>query len=306
MNMITAMEQFIESLQERDVSPLTIKGYKSDLTDFMRWFAETQMEIPSIETVTPTDIKAYKHYLLVDKRYKASTVNRKLSALSAMMQWAHNKGMIQVDPTSKIKGVKVEVLSPKWLDKKEQFALVRAIEKDLQVSRLRYPKRWLTRRRDASLVIFLQHTGLRLEELASLRVNDLDISARKGKVTVQNGKGCKQRSIPLNREARNAVEEWLKVRPPKSNFLWIAVEAGEESKLSGRTVQRILKRYAQDAELKLLTPHVLRHTFAKNLIDSGVGLETVAVLLGHDRINTTKIYTVPGEKDLEDAVKKVE
>lgn len=304
--MITTLETFLESLRSQDISPLTVKGYGSDLTDWIKWFGNTQGEIPSIEMVTPTDLKAYKHYLRVEKRYKANTVNRKLSAISALMQWAHHKGMIEIDPTSKIKGVRAEALAPKWLDKREQYALVRAIQRDLQISRLRFPKRWLTRRRDASLIIFLLHTGIRLEELVSLHLNDVEISQRKGKVVIRNGKGGKERSIPLNSEARSAVNEWLKVRPPKSEYLWIAVEAEEASRLSGRTVQRVLKRYAQDAELKSLSPHVLRHTFAKNLIDKGVGLETVAILLRHDRINTTKIYIVPGEKDLETAVQKIE
>jgi integrase/recombinase XerC len=80
---------------------------------------------------------------------------------------------------------------------------------------------------------------------------------------------------------------------------------GEHESLSGRTVQRILLRYAKAAELDALTPHVCRHTFAKNLVENEVGLEKVAALLGHSSLNTTRIYITPSERDLELAVENL-
>ena len=195
---------------------------------------------------------------------------------------------------------------PKYLDKKQQFALQRAIERDLQISRLRYPKRWRSRQRDASLVIFLLHTGLRLQEALDLRLGDLVIGERKGLMTVQQGKGRKQRSVPLNAEARKALQDWLSVRPQvKSEYIWVAVENDQVGALSSRSVQRVILRLGQDAGLPSLTPHVLRHTFGKNLIDSGVGLEKVAALLGHANLNTTRIYITPNQNDLEQAVEQL-
>jgi integrase/recombinase XerC len=176
----------------------------------------------------------------------------------------------------------------------------------LQLSKLRYPKRWVTRRRDASLVLLLLHTGLRLSEATALRLTDIKMTDRKGSVSVQNGKGGKQRSIPLNADARKAMEEWLAVRPSHtSNYLWVAVEADTEG-LSSRAVQRVFQRYGKDAKLDDLTPHVCRHTFAKNLVDIGVGLEMVAALLGYANLNTTRLYTTPDERDLEKAVERLE
>ena len=135
-----------------------------------------------------------------------------------------------------------------------------------------------------------------------MQLGDLQISERKGAVTVQNGKGGKQRQVPLNSEARKAIQEWLAVRPQaENNLVWIGVE-GEHEGLSGRAVQRILERYAQDASLEELTPHVCRHTFAKNLVNSGIGLEKVAALLGHSNLNTTRLYITPDDRDLEMAV----
>jgi site-specific recombinase XerD len=155
--------------------------------------------------------------------------------------------------------------------------------------------------------LFLLHTGLRLSESVDLRLGDVEISERRGSVLVRNGKGSKQRSIPLNSEARQAVRDWLAVRPQsESDHLWVGVEGDGGDGLTGRTVQRMLRRYAQDAGLDDLTPHILRHTFAKNLVNRGVGLEKVASLLGHSSLNTTRIYVIPDDHDLEMAVELLE
>lgn len=294
------LTNFQNYLDDQDLSPLTIKGYLSDLNHFARWFEQTNGEQLTVQRITPTDVKEYKHFLLGVERRKAGTVNRRLAALAALCKWARQTKQITSDPTENIKGVAGVARGPKWLDKHEQHSLMRAIENDLELAKKNYPKRWVTRRRDASMVLFLLHTGLRLSEAINLQMSDIQLSERKGSVLVQNGKGNKQRSVPLNSDARKALQEWNEVRP-QSDHLWMTVE-GEHESLSGRTVQRVLQRYAKTADVKELTPHICRHTFAKNLVDNGVGLEKVAALLGHSSLNTTRIYIVPSERDLELAV----
>lgn len=302
--MPTLLEEFREYLDGQDISPRTIKGYLVDLHQFQRWFEQTNGETLTVQRITPTDVKEYKHFLLTVRRRKAGTVNRRLAALSSLVRWARRTGQIQGDPTKFIKAVPAVSPGPKWLDRKQQYALFRAIEKDLELAQNHYPKRYVTRRRDASLVLFLLHTGLRLSEALGLRMSDLQLSERKGSVLVQQGKGGKQRNVPLNLEARNALQAWLAVRP-ESEFLWTSVEDTHTSALNGRTVQRALKRYAEPAKIEELTPHMCRHTFAKNLVNSGVSLEKVAALLGHSSLNTTRMYITPSEHDLELAVEKL-
>ena len=294
------LTNFHHHLNEQDLSPLTIKGYLSDLHHFSRWFEGTNGEVLTVQRMTPTDVKEYKNFMLSVERRKAGTVNRRLAALTALCKWARQTKLITNDPTENIKGVSGVARGPKWLDKHEQHRLLRAIENDLELAKQNYPKRWVTRRRDASLVLFLLHTGLRLSEAVELRMEDIQLSERKGSVSVQNGKGNKQRSVPLNSDARKALRDWFEVRPG-SDHLWMTVE-GEHESLSGRTVQRVLQRYAKAAQIEELTPHVCRHTFAKNLVDNEVGLEKVAALLGHSSLNTTRIYIAPSERDLELAV----
>lgn len=297
------IERFINYLEHQDRSPLTVSGYQHDLAHFQRWFEQTNGEALTAEAVTPTDVREYRQHMLNVERRKASTVNRRLAALSALMNWAVQQGLVDNDPTRGVRNVPQVNAGPKYLDKKQQYALQRAIEKDLQLARLRYPKRWRGRQRDGSLVVFLMHTGLRLQEALDLQLSDVQLSDRKGVVLVRQGKGGKQRSVPLNAEARKALQEWLSARPQVANdFIWVAVENEGDGSLSGRSVQRVILRLGQDAGLHNLTPHMLRHTFGKNLVDSGVGLEKVAALLGHANLNTTRIYITPNQNDLEQAV----
>ena len=298
-------DSFKAYLVNNDRSPATLQGYLSDLQHFAYWFEGTTGETLSPQSVTPSDIREYRQYMLTVQRYKASTVNRRRSCLYVFIDWAKKDGHIEVNPADSIRSVPQVQPGAKYLDRKEQFALQRAIEKDLQLARLRYPKRWLTRRRDASLTICLLNTGLRLHEALEMRLDNLELSERKGKLLIY-GKGGKFRSVPLNAKARKALQAWLSVQPDvNGGHLWVAVESEQEGSLSSRSVQRIVQRYGQQAGIDNLTPHILRHTFAKNLVDQGVGLEKVAALLGHSSLNTTRIYITPNEKDLEKAVEKL-
>jgi site-specific recombinase XerD len=134
------------------------------------------------------------------------------------------------------------------------------------------------------------NTGLRLGETIALHLKDVELSERQGSVLVRMEMKNKQRRVPLNADARLALQEWFHVRPQTtSDFVWVAVES-ETGRLSGRAVQRVMLRYGQEAGLDELTPHIARQTFAKNLANQGVGLEKVASLLGQSSLNTTSRY----------------
>jgi site-specific recombinase XerD len=304
--MIPELKAFEDYLHQQERADLTVRGYLTDLHQFVRWFEQTNGEEFSLPAVTPSDVRLYRQHLITVLRRKPATVNRHLASLSALMVWGRKTGRIEHNPTEDVRGVPQVEHGPRSLDKKEQYALQRAIEKDLQLSRIRYPKRWLTHQRDASLTILLLHTGLRLSEALSLRLDDLQLMDRKGQVTVRQGKGGKSCTVPLNVDARKALQNWQSVRPVDAGtFLWVGLENGSTQALSSRSVQRALLRIGEAAGLDRLTPHVLRHTFAKNLIDAGVGLEKVAALLGHANLNTTRIYVTPNQRDLEQAVEQL-
>lgn len=300
---MTMFPDYKAYLQNEDRSDLTIKVYVADVEAFSSWFEKQNQEVLELARVTPSDLRSYRQYLQETVRHKASTVNRKLASLASWLHWAVETEQITSNPMEKVKYISRVRQVPKWLDKNQQYALQRAMEKDLQLAKLRYPKRWLTRRRDVSLVTFMLHTGLRLSETAALKLDDIKMSDRSGEVLVRQGKGNKERVVPLKADTREALREWLKVRPQSTdNHLWLTTEVEENDMLTPRAFQRILKRYGQDAGIANLTPHVLRHTFAKNLADKKVGVEIIARLLGHNNLSTTQIYIQPGQTDLQKAM----
>ncbi len=291
MHSLTAFEAHLQSL---DRSPATVRGYLTDLTVFFRW-----LDIDDPNRLTASDIRGYRQHL-IEQAAAPQTVNRKLAAIAAFGNWAAQTGILLVNPALNIKSVGTVPLAPKWLDKKQRNALVQTMKDDLQKSRMRYPRLWLLRLRDAVTVVLMLNTGLRVSELCALRLNDLLITERKTTLTVRAGKGTKQRTLPLNKEARQMLEEWLVVRPPVNGDAVFIGQRGE--KLQVRSVQNAVSRLAELAGLKDVTPHTCRHTFAKLLLDSGVSLEKVATLLGHESLDTTRLYVTPGERDLELAV----
>ena len=294
-------EAFEEFLQAHDRAPATVRGYRGDLRAFARWFEQTNGEPLTPEAVTPTDVKEYRGWLQ-RRGLKAATVNRKLAAIRAWLEWIVREGRLDSNPAERVKSVKMLGAKPRWLTKREKYALQRAAEKILQTARIQYPKRWVVLVRDALLTLFLLNTGLRVDESVRLTESDITLTPRTGKVLVRRGKGNKQRVVPLNAEARKAVRQWLAVREEagvKSDALWGMTEG-----LTARTVQRAVSRVAAEARLEA-SPHVLRHTFAKSLVDAGVSLDKVAQLLGHANLDTTRRYTIPGERDLERAVESI-
>ncbi|RLC77141.1 MAG: integrase [Chloroflexi bacterium] len=273
---------------ERRYSAHTTAAYLSDLSDFKKWFEETNGEAFDPSAVTSIDVREYRRYLL-NRKAKPATINRRLAALSTFFRWAKAEGLAKENPTGDVRGVQATRLAPRWLSRKEQLALLRAVHKRGKA-------------RDIAIITLLLHTGLRVSEACSLRLADLKLNKRKGELRVR-GKGLKERVVPLNAEVRKALRDYLAVRPAVEHDFVFVGQRGEPLTPSG--IQRLVKGYACRAGLEDCTPHVLRHTFAKNLVDSGVPLDRVAALLGHENLNTTRIYTAPSLQDLMEAVERL-
>ncbi len=288
------MKNFEEYLHEQDASPLTISGYIGDVEHFAKWFKQTNGDELTPARLTPTDLREYKSWLTTRKSKPAST-NRKLAAIRAWARWAMDVGQIDALPKFP-KSVERVALSPKYLDRREQAALLRETERGLSSAQRPAAKQQAIR--DRAILAVLLNTGLRVEELCSAKLADIELGERKGKIIVRQGKGAKHREIPLNSEVRNVLRDWLKVRPDGGSLL-LTGKRGEGLSASG--VHRRLELIGQRAGIEVHA-HTLRHSFAKNLINAGVSLEKVAALLGHSDLNTTRIYITPGERDLEKAV----
>lgn len=133
----------------------------------------------------------------------------------------------------------------------------------------------------------------------------MTLRERSGSVIVRAaaGKGTKEREVPLNLSARKALQSWLDVRPDNGTAYVFTSRAG--GRLEPRAIHRRVACYAKRAGIEDMTPHTLRHTCGKSLVDEGVSLDRVADILGHADLNTTRIYTRPSKSDLAREVEKI-
>jgi site-specific recombinase XerD len=150
-------------------------------------------------------------------------------------------------------------------------------------------------------------TGLRISELATLRISEVEIFDRKGTLYMRAGKGSKARRIPLDKQTRQALANYFDERQPASStdredgserlFL------GQRGPISEPGINYLVTTYAYQVRLERCSSYTLRHSFAKNLVDAGTPLDQVATLLGHESLDTTRLYTRPSPKDLGRAVR---
>jgi site-specific recombinase XerD len=299
-----SLQEFSLALAAKERSPITIRGYLSDMRLFTSWFANHYTEPLTFENLSAASVRAYKQYLL-DEPAKPKTINRRLASIAAFADWARQAGYLkEANPAVGVTKVNQALLSPRWLDRKQQTALLRAVEKEVETAIRRYPRLQVAHLRDAAIVYLLLNTGLRVKEVVGLRLSDVLLTERKGTVIVRQGKGGKRREIPLNAQARKALQNYLEARPDVSADSFFIGQSNQG--IQEKTVQRAVKRFAYAAGMEDVSAHMLRHTFAKSLIDKGVTLEKVAALLGHSDLSTTQIYTTPGERDLLEAVDKLD
>jgi site-specific recombinase XerD len=283
--------EFLTELAREEVAAKTIRAYRSDLTHFGRWFAGSTGEAFAAAAVTPTDLRDYRAHLIGVERRQPATVNRRLAALRRFFLWAKAVGRCTEVVTDGVKGVPAAPRSPKSLEKREVDRLVRMAERS-------------GKKRDLAILQVLRHTGLRVGELCDLRLDDIDLSDRKGILTVRQGKGAKHRTVPLNADVRHALGVYLAVRPRVEDDHLFVGQRGRG--VSEQAVWYLVTKYARQAGLEDVSPHTLRHSFGKQLLDATKDLVAVAALLGHEKLETTAIYTQPSDRDLARAVALLE
>jgi len=283
--------EFSLFLEENERSPITIKNYLCDLRYFVKWFEVETGQIMTPDLITPIDLRQYKRYMNDILSLKPQTINRRLSSLRSFLRWAVISHLLPDDiPPSVPKPIPEVKKGPQWLDKNEQHALIRMLQRGRN-------------QRDLAIVTLLLNTGLRVSELCDLLWSDIVITDRKGSLVVRSGKDGKRREVPLNKDARNALNS---VGYAENEGVKEIIFQGQRGKMTARGIESMLKKYVGHTKLSGVTPHKLRHTFCKNLIDVGVSLEKVAMLAGHNNLETTILYCTPSQLDLEKAVALIE
>ncbi len=236
------LQRFIEHLRSQDRSEWTIKSYFSDSRLFARWFYETNREELTPQSITPIDLREYKRYLLEDRGFKAATVNRRLASMAAFCKWAQEEGIADGNPCDEISIVPEVRTAPKWLPKREQYALIRAVQK-------------ANRPRDEALIMVMLHTGLRVSEVSNLRIGDFSISPRKGELIVRGGKGEKFRTVPLNLNVRRALKTYLSVRPEVDHDYLFVGQKGERLRPPGYIASSRNTPTGPESKMSVHTPY---------------------------------------------------
>jgi integrase/recombinase XerC len=236
-------------------------------------------------------VLSYRQHLVNVARLRSSTINQRLQAIRCLCRWAEREGFLKSNPAAVVKSLHVaKRRRPTGLTEPEVHSLLRVAGES---------KRGRAKRNYGLLQLLLQ-TGLRVGELTSLKLGDVQIRDRSGEVQVREGRGNKEREVPLNASARRALGAYLQLRheaqPGDPLFL-----SDRDRAFSPRAIQTLLQRLARRAKIARLhvTPHLLRHTFALNYLRQNPGkLVQLANLLGHESLDTTAIYTQPSGEEL--------
>jgi site-specific recombinase XerD len=269
---------FLRRLEhERGLSPHTIAAYRRDLSQFFDFCDRYGMR--SIDAVDRTVLRRF-HANLLTRGYADRSVSRKASAVRSFYADAVRREVTESDPTATLPTRKKPSRLPKALPAAPLGEMLDRIDGDDPMTL-----------RDRALLEVLYATGLRVSELAEMKVDDVD-GVDLVRVT---GKGSKERMVPLAGPARRAVDRYLRegrhhfAGESSANALWLGARGGP---LDGRSVRRVVRR-------RLGTfPHALRHSFATHLLEGGADLRTVQELLGHIELATTQIYTAVSRRHL--------
>jgi len=263
---------------ERNVSPYTVRNYTHDLLDFFQFLKAK--EIGSLKDVDKPVLRDFLSHLMEQGLVKAS-IARKLSAIRSFYRYLLREGMVPTSPVA-------TTSSPKLDRRLPSFLTIEEVERLLEAPDLSKPDGL----RDRALLELLYASGLRVSELVSLNLEQINLNTNEIRVL---GKGAKERVVLIGRPAAEALNVYLSQGRPElsgkklSNALFLN-RYGE--RLIERRVQRILEKYAIIAGIdKRVHPHLLRHTFATHLLDGGADLRVVQELLGHADLSSTQIYT---------------
>ena len=296
----TLIELFLDMLAaERGAGENTLAAYARDLADFSAHLTGAKR---SIADATTEDIRAYLRRLS-GRAYAAASVARRLSAIRQLYRFLYAEGRRADDPAAIIEGPRRGRTLPKVLS-------IAEVDRLLEAARAaRKPDQSIAEQvRAARLTCLLElvyATGLRVSELVALPASAAERSAR---MLIVRGKGGKERLVPLNEAAKQAMTEYralLAEAGHGAQSKWLFPSFGESGHLTRQHFARELKTLATTAGLSpaKVSPHVLRHAFASHLLHNGADLRVVQTLLGHSDISTTQIYTHVLEERLKNLVR---
>jgi integrase/recombinase XerC len=286
----------------RNLSAHTVRAYDSDLTQFIGHVAaaaDLKKRDLQPEALDRTAIRSYLSWLH-DEGQSRATAARKLAAIRTFLRYLRREGIYDTDAGSMVATPKREVRMPAHLSEDEMARMLDAPDEEQPLGR-----------RDHAILELFYASGLRLSELAGLDLDDVNLTGRMVRVL---GKGGKERLVPFNTTTSKAIRAWLQdreryVRNGNMDERVIGSRGRDLRRSSGRrrreplfvnyrggrltvrSIDRLVRKYAAVTERDGVSPHALRHSFATHLLQRGADLRTIQELLGHSRLSTTQRYT---------------
>ena len=292
LEIILAFKEYLET--ERAYSKHTVLNYLKDINDF-RNFLKTN-ELGDILDAKPNYVRYFISHLH-GKGYNERTIARKMSSLRSLGRFMLREGILDSNVFGDIASPKIRKQLPKFVYYQELDNLFEAIDVGTVIGK-----------RDHAIVETLYGTGMRVGELCSLRLQDVDFY---NSSILVRGKGGKERYLPIHEHVRSALLDYIefsrnellkKNKKGHTDILFLNYRGGA---LTDRGVRVILNSINSRAANDLrISPHMLRHSFATHLLDGGADLRSVLALLGHENLSTTQIYTHVSKEQLREEYMK--
>ena len=284
------LDEFAAYLMSIDKSDSTIKTYIEHIQAFTKWFEETNGIGFDPSIVTEIDIRDMRSYLQGTRHLKETTINLRLASLKSYFEFLEAEKYIKNNPARTIKKIKIQSpAAPKSLDEQTYRTLRRHIYRCGNKSHI------------AMYEIFTR-CGVRNFELINIRINDFDISDRKGTLKVA-GKLNKVRFIPLHKDVRDAINNWMEIRKNiKTEYDYLFISE-RKTPYTRSGIWKIFRKYCKQIGITDVTIHSFRHYFCRTLLKNGVDISVVAQLAGHaSGYVTAQVYTIPRQEELEKAI----
>ncbi len=292
MNWDTSIENFKNYLKlERGLSMNSIKSYEFDLFQFKNFIVKNGIN-ESPNKCSPSTVKSYLYKNFSNKKTRSQA--RSISALKSFFNFLLFEGKINSSPLNDIESPKIEKKLPEVLTEDEIRKLICSVNLDSEFGQ-----------RNKTIIEVLYGTGIRVSELTELKLSNIFFNENILKVT---GKGNKERFVPLGKIASIEIKKYLNDRDKlkiNSKFSDILFLNRYGRRLTRSMIFRVINDSSKNAKLeKKISPHTLRHSFATHLIRNGADLRTIQLILGHESITTTEIYTHLDTFHLEEVLKK--
>lgn len=272
------VNKYIDFLRyQKNYSDYTIENYSHDILEYLDWLEKEALNFKEVEY---SDIRFYLMYLKEEKKDNNTSINRKLSSLRGFYKFLANEKIVKSNVFSLVNGPKKSKKLPRYFEYNE-------LEELFKVPDTRTPNG----QRDLLLLEMLYATGVRVGELISIKVADIDRSTKQILIL---GKGNKERFVTYGEYCEEALNNYLsdgylRLNTNQSEYLFLNQQGGE---LTERGVRYILNQLIHKTGIqKNISPHMIRHSFATHLLNEGCDLLTVQKLLGHESIKATQIYT---------------